>query len=44
MLEWVRLNDCDALVTWIPHPSGRNHFYNKRSNAMKVGRFLRELA
>lgn len=25
---------------WIPHPSGRNHYYNDKARRAKVGRFL----
>ena len=29
-----------SLYAWIPHPSGRNHFYNDTRNRRKIGRFL----
>lgn len=44
MMNWTLLMTGDSTrYAWIPHPSGRNHFYNKRENAMKVGKFLRGL-
>lgn len=29
-----------ATYAWIPHPSGRNQFYNNLKNRKKIGRFL----
>lgn len=30
-------------AAWIPHPSGRNRYYNDAENRLKVGKFLRSL-
>lgn len=37
-MEWKPLGT--GKVTWLPHPSGRNTFYNDVRNRKKVGEFL----
>jgi hypothetical protein len=34
----------DARIHFVPHPSGRNLFYNDPANRRRVGRLLRRLA
>lgn len=36
------IGDTESKVAWIPHPSGRNHFYNDKKNCRKIGKFLVE--
>lgn len=44
MASFVRLKQGDnTQYAWIPHPSGRNHFYNSRENQKRIGKFIREL-
>lgn len=41
-MEWP-LNECGmCLVSVIPHPSGRNHWYNDKSNRLAARRFWRD--
>ena len=40
--EWVVLDD-GTRVSYIPHPSGLNRWYNETDNTRRVEKFLREL-
>lgn len=46
-LKWI--HDTTAVdgepnfsIAWVPHPSGRNHWYNARGRKKRVGKFLVE--
>ena len=38
--EYGRASVPGGAVTWIPHPSGRNYFYNKPENRDRIGHLL----
>jgi hypothetical protein len=44
-IEWLGVH-CEGKTTWalIPHPSGKNHFYNSGENKKLVRRFLKDVS
>ena len=41
-MEWIQFGTDNTRYAWVPHPSGRNHYYNDTRRRRKVARFLQE--
>ena len=41
--EWLYIGE-ETRLSWIPHPSGLNRWYNETDNTRRVEKFLRDLS
>lgn len=41
-MEWIKFGSDSTMYAWVPHPSGRNRYYNDTRKRRRVARFMQE--